>query len=174
MLKVNEIIWIEVLFEKGDSFVMKLKCFQIVSKKARINSHLNAAKIIKLKIQLPQKGKKNKRMMENVLFWSMKHHYFQNSEAHYRWSQCTRGIQKLHQCRRDSFEKHVCKLDVQIWGGKREQNRKTTLIRLINLTLVNFIQLYNYTIIQQLFSLTSFHKNGNIIWIWWILLKMNY
>ena len=93
----------------------------------------------------------------------MKHHYFQNSEAHYRWSQCTRGIQKLHQCRRDSFEKHVCKLDVQIWGGKREQNRKTTLIRLINLTLVNFIQLYNYTIIQQLFSLTSFHKNGNII-----------
>ena len=68
MLKVNEIIWIEVLFEKGDSFVMKLKCFQIVSKKARINSHLNAAKIIKLKIQLPQKGKKNKRMMENVLF----------------------------------------------------------------------------------------------------------
>ena len=56
------------MFEKGDSFVMKLKCFQIVSKKARIISHLNAAKIIKLKIQLPQKGKKNKRMMENVLF----------------------------------------------------------------------------------------------------------
>ena len=76
----------------------------------------------------------------------MKHHYFQNNEVHYRWSQCTRGIQKLHhQCRRDSFEKYVCKHDVQIWGGKREQNRKTTLIRLINLTLVNFIQLYNYT-----------------------------
>ena len=90
----------------------------------------------------------------------MKHHYFQNSEAHYRWSQCTRGIQKLHQCRRDSFEKHVCKLDVQIWGGKREQNRKTTLIRLINLTLVNFIQLYNYTIIQQDFLLTYIHILG--------------
>jgi len=44
----------------------------------------------------------------------MKHHYFQSSEAHYRWSQCTRGIQKLHQYRH-SFKKHICKLDVQIW-----------------------------------------------------------
>jgi len=50
---------------------MKLKCFQIVSKKARINSHLNAAKIIKLKIQLPQKGKKNKREENPSYFLNM-------------------------------------------------------------------------------------------------------